>query len=165
MMAVAPRDLASLGRGVVTPRLAPFLEEATAECADVLEALGGAGNVSAPRRVIVEDLARVGVVLRGTLAAYLRSEDPELASKVGALATARRSLLVSLGLDRVSKELDLHEYLAARENAENASDGPNADEPDKLRGCEWERVSRRRGRRVGASTPCLGFGSRPHVNH
>lgn len=129
--AVAPLDLARFGKGIVTPRLRSYLRAAEAECADVLEALGGADNVSAQRRVIVEDLARVGVVLRGTLAAYLRTEDPELASKVGTLAAARRGLLVALGLERVSKELDLASYLEQRA-AENRSGEANGGEPDTL---------------------------------
>ena len=127
--AVAPRDLARFGRGLVTARLRPFLQAAEAECADVLESLGGADHVSAQKRVIAEDLARVGVVLRGTLAQYLRTEDPELASKVGSLASVRRGLVTVLGLERVSKELDLRAYLQQR-SAENRSGEAIATDPD-----------------------------------
>jgi hypothetical protein len=125
---VTPRDLRLERRGLVAASLRPALLAAEAECADVLGALGGADHVSPQRRVIVEDLARVGVALRGTLAAYLRTEDPELASKVGSLASVRRASLSALGLDRVTRELDLSEYL--KQTAENRAGATNGDDPD-----------------------------------
>lgn len=125
---VTPHDLRLSDKGIVAPSLRPALLAAEAECADVLEALGGADHVSPQRRVIVEDLARVGVALRGTLAAYVRTEDPELASKVGSLASVRRALLTAIGLERVTRELDLTEYL--KQTAQNRRDGENGDEPD-----------------------------------
>ena len=126
---VTPKDLRLTDKGVVAPSLRPALLAAEAECADVLEALGGADHVSPQRRVIVEDLARVGVALRGTLAAYVRTEDPELASKVGSLASVRRALLTAIGLERREKELDLQSYLTQR-TAENRSGATNGGESD-----------------------------------
>lgn len=126
---VTPRDLRLTDKGLVAPSLRPALLAAEAECADVLEALGGADHVSPQRRVIVEDLARVGVALRGTLAAYVRTSDPELASKIGSLASVRRALLTALGLERREREIDLKAYVAQRA-AENCPGATNGNEPD-----------------------------------
>jgi len=129
--AVTPRDLRLERRGLVTPALRPALLAAEAECADILEALGGVDHVTPQRRAIVEDLARVGVALRGTLAAYLRSEDPDLASKVGSLASVRRTLLTAIGLERLEKEVpDLSTYLRERDAAQDRAGATNPADPD-----------------------------------
>jgi hypothetical protein len=91
----------------------------------MIEALGGDDRVSPQRRAIVEDAARVGVVLRCVLARFLQREEPDLeaAGKIGTLASARRAALAAVGLERVAREVpDLANYLRQRE-AENSENG------------------------------------------
>jgi len=159
---VTPRDLRLERKGLVAPSLRPALLAAEAECADVLEALGGADHVSPQRRVIVEDLARVGVALRGTLAAYVRTEDPELASKVGSLASVRRALLTALGLDRVCREIDLATYIeqAAQNRAHGANDAdPDTSSADASRSAP---AADEGGVPASSPTPSRGEERRPH---
>jgi hypothetical protein len=124
---VAPRDLRRLEKsGTVVHALKPLLPLAAEEAYELTEALGGLDAVSPQRRVLIEDLVAIGLALRATLALFLQNGDPELASKVGTLASARRSSLQAVGLERIAKELDLASYLAAQDRR----DGPNGSEPD-----------------------------------
>jgi hypothetical protein len=130
---VSPRDLRRLEKsGTVAEALRPLLPIAAEEAYELTEALGGPEAVSPQRRMIIEDLAAMGITLRATLALFLQSSDSELVSKISALASARRASLQALGLERISKELDLTTYLAqkAAENRADGADGANGDNPD-----------------------------------
>jgi hypothetical protein len=125
---VAPRDLRRLERnGTVAGSLRPLVPLAREEAYQLTEALGGPDAVSPQRRVLIDDLTAVGIVLRATLALFLQNGDPELASKVGTLAGARRASLQALGLDRVAKEIDLRDYL--EQAAENRAGDANGSDP------------------------------------
>jgi hypothetical protein len=117
---VAPRDLRRLKEsGVVARSLQPLIPIAEMESAELIESMGGVESITPQVRILIEDCAAVGMALRGTLALYLQGGDPELASRIGSLATARRSILQTLGLDRVQpKALDLKTYLERRGEGE-----------------------------------------------
>jgi hypothetical protein len=125
---VEPRDLTRLQQsGTVPERIAPFLEGAAVEAAELIQALGGPDAVSPQRRALIEDCARIGLVLRATLARYVQGDgaDAELGSKVGTLAAARRANLQALGLDRVAKDVpSLRSYVASK-SASNAQETTN----------------------------------------
>ena len=113
-----PRDLDRLrSEGLVTESLRPLVAVAEEEAVEIFEALGGADRVTPQKRIIIEDLCAVGIALRGTLALFLQSNDPELASRIATLAGARRASLVALGLERLEKEIDLKTYLVQRNEA------------------------------------------------
>ena len=113
---VTPSDLAMLERpgASVRPELRPLLEAARAEAESLLDALGP--DPSPQRRILVEDLVRVGLALRGQAIRYAQTGEPEAASRVGSLAAVRRASLQALGLDRVAQQVpDLRTYLEQRE--------------------------------------------------
>jgi hypothetical protein len=124
---VRPADLEQLReRNAGTrPELLPFLEAGACECAAVLEALGG--GVTPQRRILAEDLGRLGALLRAVVALFAQTGAPELASRAASLATSRRSILATLGLERCEKTLDLGTYLEQRA-AENDVEAPAAHE-------------------------------------
>ena len=99
--------------GLVTDAIHPLTLIAEDEVRAIFEALGGQDNVSEMERALVEDFARVGVVLRGELARYCNG-DIAAGVKVGTLASIRRASLVALGLQRRAKEIGLEDYLDAR---------------------------------------------------
>jgi hypothetical protein len=134
---VVPSDLVRLWRGDVSPAIAPFLAEAHAEAQALHAALGGRENMTAQRAVILDDVVRVGVILRAELARYLQTQDPDAAGRVGTLATVRRSSLAAVGLDERRVEHDLGTYLASAPSAQDgagatidAVPGPRAGAPD-----------------------------------
>lgn len=89
-------------------------EAAEVEAADLTDALGGGESLSAQRRLVIEDLVRVGLVMRGELARYLQSGDSDAGARVGTLAGQRRASLALLGLDARRDEVSLDEYLRQR---------------------------------------------------
>lgn len=128
---VKPQDLTRLrASGTVPVRLVGFLEGAEVEAERLLEALGGPDRASPQRRALVEDVARLGLVLRAELARYVQAGDSDAAARVGTLANARRASLVALGLDRAAKPVpDLRTYLAekAREKPPTSANGGDPD--------------------------------------
>ena len=112
---VRPRDLERLRlSGIVGPALRPLIEIAEREAEQIVGALGGPDRVTPQRRLIVEDLAAVGIVLRAELARYLQAQDADAATRVGTLANSRRASLAALGLERLENEIDLTTYLEQR---------------------------------------------------
>ena len=126
---VYPRDLALLrSTGTVSGPLLPLFEVAELENLELLDAIGG--DVASPqRKAILQDAVRVGMVLRAELARYLQGQDPDAGARVGSLATARRSSLVALGLDRLAQDVvDLQTYIDSKaQTAEDGVGGPNGD--------------------------------------
>ena len=126
-----PRDLERLrAEGLVTESLRPLAAIAEDECFDLIHALGGVDQITPQRRAIVEDVARVGLVLRAELARYVESRDPDCGARVGSLANSRRSSLVALGLERLEREINLKEYLAQRAGATEVATGEANDSHD-----------------------------------
>jgi len=122
------RDLALLRTGQlpVAPAMLPHLEAAEAELYGFLEALGGPDVVSPQRRTICEDVARLGVALRSELQRYAETRDPECASRLSGLVTARRSGLQAAGLERVARDVpDLATYLRDRAAAQERAGRDN----------------------------------------
>ena len=107
---------------LVTPSILPLTHDAEDECKAVIEALGGLDNVSEMERALVEDFARVGVVLRAELARFVNG-DRGAGKIVGTMASIRRQSLVALGLQRRAKELNLETYLDAKSERVNGGDG------------------------------------------
>jgi hypothetical protein len=112
--------------GTVAPSLRPLADIAATESVDLADALGGADQLSAQQRLIVEDLVSVGIVLRATLARFLQTDggDPELAARVGTLVGQRRASVALLGLQRVAREVEVglsEERLLAAEQAAGRS--------------------------------------------
>jgi len=100
--------------GLVTARLHPLLEAELRAGAEVLQAV--AVDPSPQQRMLVADLTRLGVVLRGELAKYVSTQDADSAVRITSTINARRQLLVTLGLTRAARDVepDLRSYLAAR---------------------------------------------------
>ena len=122
---VRPADLRALEHsGTVAPSLTVFVERASFELAVLLQGLGGLDQVSEQRRLLAEDYARLGVVLRGELARYVQRHDPDAAGRVATLANARRSTLSTLGLARFERDaLAVDGYEAAIRQAAD-EEGP-----------------------------------------
>lgn len=131
---VLPVDLQYLERsGTVTEALRPFFEAAELEGAQLTLAYEGeAGTpshrpLSAPRRALLEDLLRAGLIMRGELARYAQTQDPEAAGRAITAMGRRSAILEKLGLDVEHEIPDLSTYLEqkAREAAasrENCAD-------------------------------------------
>ena len=99
--------------GLVTDSMLPLTYLAEDEVRAIFQALGGEEAISEQERALVEDFARVGVVMRGELSRYLAG-DRDAGKVVGIMAATRRSSLVALGLQRRAKELDLEDYIEAK---------------------------------------------------
>lgn len=111
---VALQDVRRFRReGLVSPSMLPLAKIAEDEASAIISALGGEEAISEQERAIVEDFARVGVVLRAELGRYLAGEH-DAGVKVGTLASIRRSSLVALGLGRRSHEIQLEDYIEAK---------------------------------------------------
>ena len=106
---------------LVTDAILPLTHYAEDECRAIFEALGGLDNVSEMERALVEDFARVGVVLQAELARFVNG-DRDAGRMVGTMATIRRASLVALGLQRRAKELGLEDYIEAKAVKVNGSD-------------------------------------------
>jgi hypothetical protein len=126
---IVPKDLVAIrNSGQVPPHLRDLIEGAHVEVADLIDALGGPDAVSPQRRALVHDACRVGLILRAELLRYIQTGEGDSAARVGTLTGQRRATLQALGLDRVSREVDLNSYLRehAAEKARRRANG----EPD-----------------------------------
>jgi hypothetical protein len=134
-----PSDLIAFEKlGLVHERLAPLVELAGVEAANVLGGLGGPENVSPQRQVLLEDFTRLGVALRALTGLLVQGGDvAELSSRIATLANARRQHLQALGLERYEKSLDLDTYARAVHEAHERE----ASEAGPLPGPERQRPS------------------------
>jgi hypothetical protein len=105
--------------GLISPSMLPLAKIAEDEVSAIFSALGGAECVSEQERALVEDFARVGVVLRAELSRYLAGERAA-GTRVGTLAGIRRASLVALGLGRRAKEIGLEDYIEAKGEGEES---------------------------------------------
>ena len=102
--------------GHVAESLKPLAVQAERELGELLADKGEA--VTAAERVVLEDVARLGLLLRAEFARYLKSGDQTSAARVTALAGQRRSSLAAVGLDRRSREIQLEDYIDAKASEE-----------------------------------------------
>ena len=145
---VSPGELVALQKqGTVSESLKGCAALAQEEALALTAALGGVERVSEQRLILIQDTARLGLVLRAVIARFLQGAgDPELASRVASIAGARRASLQALGLERVAKDApDLATYIAHR-SAQDRPHDANGGEPD-LR-------HRARGRSSGTTQRC-----------
>ena len=89
--------------------------------AEIIESLGGPAAIPPTKRALIEDAVSVGIALRGELARYLQSRDPNAASRVGTLAAARRQSFALIGLEPPKDEVPaLDVYLrTSKEDSES----------------------------------------------
>jgi len=64
----------------------------------VLASLGGDDAITAQERLILEDVARVGVIIRAEMARYLRTEDPGAARDAARPRRSARRAAGSVGI-------------------------------------------------------------------
>jgi len=157
---VMPSDLARLREtGTLRPELLPLLGTAEVEAVELLDALGGPDRVSPQRRALIEDTARLGLVMRASLVRFMQSGDGDSGGRVNAAAAARRANLVALGLDRVMKDVpDLDAFLRERtassagEPIETTPDAVPVSEPDRGSCANGERESHAMAELVDGAT-------------
>lgn len=115
MARVAPADLQMLRRsGTVPQTLKPLLTAAQVEALELVTALGGEDEVTPQKRQLIDDYARLGLVMRGELSRYVQG-DHDAGGRVSTLAGQRRSTLMLLGLDRFERPVGLRDILAELE--------------------------------------------------
>lgn len=115
---VRPRDLDHLRRsGTVAKSVRPFLDAADLEAQALLVAYEGAPDsphhrpLSAPRRVLLEDAVRAGVIMRAELGRFVQAHDSEAGSRALTAMGHRRTILRELGLEAL--EHAVNDYAAA----------------------------------------------------
>ena len=134
---VLPVDLQYLqSSGTVAKPLQPFFAAAELEGARLTLAYEGeAGTpshraLSAPRKALLEDYLRAGLIMRGELARYAQTQDPDAGSRAITAMGRRSAILEKLGLENAELEIpDLADYLAQRA-VENAPGTANGGDPD-----------------------------------
>lgn len=104
---VWPADISRVERdGEVPPSLQPQLPIAKSEAEELARGLGGANNLSPQQAILVQDFAWLGVIMRGLIWLWIRTEDPEVGGRVATIASARRATLQLLGISEVREEHD-----------------------------------------------------------
>jgi hypothetical protein len=121
--------------GVVAESMKPLARIAQDELQAWVQDMGGPECVSAQERAVLEDCARLGLILRAQLLRFMRSDgnDRHAATSATTAAAARRASLQAVGLQRRAKEIDLSEYLQ-RKSAEKASEISTGAPPNALNG-------------------------------
>src|SRR5690606_35930355 len=105
--AVLPADLRAIEAGhPVREELQPLVRAAADELVALLDHLGGPDRVTFARQALAQSVVRLGIAERGLALRYVHTADPEVASRIATIAAQRRALLVSLGLDRVAREVE-----------------------------------------------------------
>jgi hypothetical protein len=132
-----PIDLQYLQRsGTVTKALRPFFDAVELEGAQLTLAYEGeAGTsshraLSAPRKALLEDYLRAGLIMRGELARYTQTQDPDAGSRAITAMGRRSAILEKLGLENAEHEVpSLNDYLRQK-TAENRAGRGNGGEDD-----------------------------------
>ena len=114
-----PGDVVSASRGaydhfgVVSESMKPLAKMAQVELRGWIADLGGDDNVSAQERAVLEDCARLGIILRAQLLRFMRSDgnDRHASTSATTAVAARRAGLQAVGLERRARELDLADYI------------------------------------------------------
>jgi hypothetical protein len=116
---IAPSEIIELQRaGTLSASLRPYAAQAVEESLGFIQALGGdEEEVSEQRLALVQDAARAGLMLRALIAKTLQGNDldGDAVSKIASLINTRRANLTAIGLDRVTREIDLAAHIEARE--------------------------------------------------
>jgi len=111
---VAPSEVRDAEKaGVISESLKRHAIEAQAETLALVNALGGLDTLSEQRLILIQDAGRLGLIVRALTTQFLQGAgDPDLGTRIATITTARRTLLQTLGLDRVASEVpDLATYL------------------------------------------------------
>jgi hypothetical protein len=140
---VLPVDLQYLqSSGTVSEALRPFFGAATLEGAQLTLAYEGeAGTpghraLSAPRKALLEEYLRAGLIMRGELARYAQTQDPDAGSRAITAMGRRSAILEKLGLENAEHEVDLSTYLAQKASQDSTGappggvEGTNSTEED-----------------------------------
>ena len=94
--------------GPLHPELVNDLREAQAEAHSAALALGAEEDALSPQQVaLLRSFSRLGIIERGLLRLWIKSEDPDLAPKLTTVIRERRGLLQTLGLHRFERQLDV----------------------------------------------------------
>jgi hypothetical protein len=116
---IAPSEIIELQRaGTLSASLRPYAAQAVEESLGFIQALGGdEEEVSEQRLALVQDAARAGLMLRALIAKTLQGDDldGDAISKIASLINTRRANLTAIGLDRISREIDLATHIEAHE--------------------------------------------------
>jgi len=103
---------------MLSASLRPYAAQAVEESLGFIQALGGdEQGVSEQRLALVQDAARAGLMLRALVAKTLQGDDldGDTISKIASLINTRRANLTAIGLDRISREIDLAAHIEAHE--------------------------------------------------
>jgi hypothetical protein len=105
-MKVLPSDLRALaeGRAGMKSSLRPHVADSVSELADLAQALGGLDEISEQKRALLEDYARVGLLLRALLTRFGATLNDDTATRIGTLVNVRRQTLALLGLERFERD-------------------------------------------------------------
>jgi hypothetical protein len=112
--------------------LKPIVRSAEEDMIDLIHDLTGGGTIDdlpAAKRLLVESALQTVVASRAMFAIFIETRDPELASRMATQATTLHRALTTLGLDRISREIDLGTYLATKDT-ENRAQRANGDTPN-----------------------------------
>ena len=119
------------------PGLKPLIRAAEEEMVDLVTDLTGGGtieDVPAAKRLLLESAMQTLVASRAMFAMFVETRDVELASRMATQLTALHRVLLTLGLEKFKREIDLAAYLEqkARENRAGRANGgdPDADPTD-----------------------------------
>ena len=114
--------------GLVAEPVKPFLRWAEAELAELLADKGD--GATAAERAALEDVARLGLILRCEFARYLETQDQAAAQRVTALAGQRRASLQAVGLERRARPVTLGSVVAELEREKNGKPTPASSTPE-----------------------------------
>ena len=127
--------------GEVTPALEPVLREASAWSAALVDDRGGPEVVTAAQRGLTTAAGLLYITVLGVGGDYLRTRDPELASRLATVSTSLRSILQVLGLDRVATDaMNLDRFLAMRTPEAGAGEAIDVS-PSPVDGQQGERAA------------------------
>jgi hypothetical protein len=114
------------------PGLKPIIRAAEEEMVDLVTDLTGGGAIEdlpAGKRLLIESAMQTLVASRAMFAMFVESRDVELASRMATQATTLHRALVTLGLERLEREINLGAQLRERAR-EDAVRKANGEPPD-----------------------------------
>ena len=128
---VRPRDFDRWRReGLIAEALRPLCKLAEQELEELVSDAGGPDEITASRRMLLEDAVVLGVMVRAETQRFLATHDPTATERLATWINSRRANLVAAGLERQAKDvtpsLDEHvqELLRSKTDPESTnSDG------------------------------------------
>ncbi len=110
-----------LADGVVADELRPVVETRAAWIVELAQDLGGASDLTAAQRGLLDFVFKLVVAADATFGRFLRTNEPSELERLPAFVTAAANILKALGLKRQEHEIeDFHAYVA-RKDAESAA--------------------------------------------